>query len=383
MNKTLPEVISAILSYNGAIVEKADDGCLEFLSPESLSDKLELPEHGRLRFSYNDLSRDAISAAYDSELFKAMAGLLKGKGEFSVASFKSSFPDTEKLLKNLHEQIALNNATFRLEGSEVESVSYLLCYFKYIAISDEKREGIIHAMINELNLSVMSLENGEVKLEDVIEELEDIDRYDLKTVLRSFYSAGVGIAKERLGDFIGSLERRLNRDVRRVHEYYETLKNEAAITIKKSERLNTVKNISKENRTAKSEDIELLKKKMNAIETECRWKVQDLITKYSLNIRIEPVSVIRIETRSPVFRINIKRRLAARSFPVTYNPVIKQLDDLPCEFCFNPKKPYYICDDKLHIICSACFKKCPDCGKQYCGVCYKNGCSKCKKPVKN
>mgnify|MGYP001567648673 FL=1 len=376
MNKTLPDVIDQILTYNGAIVEKMNDGCLEALCPDSLSITLGLGEHAVLCFAYDKAENGAIYASYDSELFKALSGLVKGKGEFSVGSFKSSLPNTEKLLKNIHENVALNNATFRMEKTDIKNISYLLCYFRYTAISDEKQEGIMQVLINELNLSTMPLENGVVKLEDTVEELKDVERCDLKTVLQSSYSAGIGIARERLNDFIKSLERRLNRDVRRVHEYYETLKNEAIIAIKK-------KTILAEDKTIKSEDIDnLLKKKMSAIETERKWKVQDLIIKYSLNIQIEPVSVIRIETRSPVFWINIKRRLAARLFPITYNPIVKQLDALPCELCFNPKKPYYICDDKLHIICSTCFIVYHDCGKQYCGVCYKSGCPKCQREKK-
>ncbi|MCD5412118.1 MAG: hypothetical protein LRZ90_04700 [Thermodesulfovibrionales bacterium] len=371
MNKSLSEVISDILSYHGALVEETDGGCLEVLCPDSLSSALGFKEHAILCFSYDKTGREAIYASYDSELFKAMAGLLKNKGEFSAVSFRSSLPNTEKLLKVMHKKITLNNATFRLENTELKSISYLLCYFKYIAISDEKHEGIIQVLINELNLSAVPFENGGVRLEDSAEELKDIERHNLKTVLQSSYFAGVGITKERLKEFIKSLERRLNRNIRRVHEYYETLKNEAIIAAQK-------KAVSIEDRPIKGEEVdELLKKKINAIETECKWKIQDLITKYSLNIQIEPVSVIRVETQSPVFWINIKRRLATRSFPITYNPVIKQLDALPCELCFNPTKPYYICDDKLHIICSTCFKICPDCGKQYCGVCYRKGCPRC------
>ncbi|GBD95409.1 MAG TPA: hypothetical protein ENG83_14390 [Nitrospirae bacterium] len=377
MNKTLSEVIADILIHNGAVIEKKDDGCLEFLATETLADKLGLPDYGRLRFGYNDSSGDAISATYDSELFKAMAKLLKGKGEFSVASFESSCPNTGKLLKNLNETIVLNNAAFRLEKSETKEISYLLCYFKYTAISDEKREGIAQVLINELNLSAIPFEDGLPGLEDSGEGSAGIERQDIETVFRSSYSAGVEMVKERLKDFVRSLERRLNRDIRRVHEYYEILKNEAGIAIEK-------KTASTGDRRVREEEIERqLKKKINAIETECKWKVQDLITKYSLNIQIEPLSIIRIETQSPVLWINIRRRLASRSFPVTYNPLIKELDALPCELCFNPKKPYFICDNKLHIICSTCFKICPDCGKQYCGACHINGCPKCGNKIKS
>lgn len=370
MNKTLPEVIENILTYHGAVVEKTNDNCLEVLSPESLSTALGLEEHSVLCFAYDKTEKGAIYASYDSDLFKALSGLLEGKGRFSVASFESSLPNTEKLLKNIHENVTFNNATFRIMETEIKNIFYLLCYFRYTAISDEKQEGIIQVLTNELNLSTAPLANGIVALNVATEELKDINRIKFIVALQASYSAGIDSAKERLKDFIRSLERRLNRDVRRVHEYYETLKSEAIIAIKK-------KTVSA------SENVDdLLKKKINAIETERKWKVQDLISKYSLNIQIEPVSVIRIETQSPVFWINIKRRLASRLFPVTYNPIVRQGDALPCELCFSPKKPYYICDDKLHIVCSTCFKTCHDCGKQYCGVCYKNGCPKCHKDVK-
>ena len=373
MSKALPDVIADILTYYGAVVERTDNGYLDIIAPPEVSQILNVPDYTRLSFSYDETQDNTIYASYDSEMFKAMAGLLKDKGEFSDVSFKAPLPNTEKLLKILPEKIALNNATFRSEGTEIKSLSYLLCYFKYIAISDEKQEGIVQILINELNLSTTPLEDGVVGLEHVGEELKNIERHDLRRILQSSYFAGVGIAKERLKDFIKSLERRLNRNIRRVHEYYETLKNETTIAIRK-------KAVSTENKTIKGENVdELLNKKINAIETECRWKIQDLITKYSLNIQIEPVSIIHIECQSPVFWINIKRKLATRLFPITYNPIIKQLDVLPCESCFNPKKPYYICDDKLHIICSTCFKICSNCGKQYCGVCYKNGCPRCIK----
>jgi len=41
------------------------------------------------------------------------------------------------------------------------------------------------------------------------------------------------MAKEELVDFIKSLERRLNRDIKRVYDYYETLKEETVRVIEK------------------------------------------------------------------------------------------------------------------------------------------------------
>ena len=410
MNKTLPEVIADILTHNGAVVErKKEDGFLDVLVPPDVSRILEMPEYARLRFSYDESRNDAIYASYDSDFFTSAAKLFDNSGKFSVAGYEFHTPNIAKLSKLISEKVAFNNATFRLEKTEVKNISYLLFYFKYVALSDEKCEGILSLLINELNLSTMPLEYDITELEKVAGELQDAKRNDVRKVFQSACSASGCIVKEKLSDFIKSLERRLNRDIKRVYEYYDTLKEETKKAIKKKaiangrsdvnfvqkvedcisrhdmqavekmdEDLDNLVEKQIKNRTIKGDGIDKLINKLNAIEAEREWKVQDLVAKYALSIKIEPISTIRIETQSVLFWINIKRRLSSRQFPVTFNPITRQIDALPCESCFNPRKPYYICDDELHIICANCFRTCPDCGKQYCSVCYST-CPRCRK----
>ena len=114
--------------------------------------------------------------------------------------------------------------------------------------------------------------------------------------------------------------------------------------------------------------------KVRTIETERKWKVQDLTEKYGLTVQMEPSSVIRVETRAPVFWLSIKRRKGVRSFPLTYNPILKVLDSLPCEACFYPARSHSICDDRLHIVFRRCLSSCPRCARGYCAACYSRGC---------
>jgi len=361
-NKSLPEVIANILAYHGAEVEKTDDGSLDVVAPQEVSKILNIPEYRRLVFSYNENSDDAVYASYDSEFFRSIKGLFTDTGRFSIVTFETAIPNIEKLSKVVSERIALNNAVFRLDRTEVKNISYLLVYFKYEALSDEKHEGILPLLINEITLFTIPLEHSIAGLEDIKEELKDVGRHNIKDVLRAAHLSVNQMIKERAKDFRRSLERRLNRDVKRVYEYYEALKAEVKNNIEK-----------------KGETADKLLNKLNVIEMEQRLKIQDLVSKYTLNIHVEPLSAIRIETAAPVFWINIKRRLATRQFPVIYNPVDRQFDSLPCESCYNPQTSYYICDDKLHIVCAKCFETCPECGKQYCRACHKNICPKCKK----
>ncbi|ODS32976.1 MAG: hypothetical protein SCARUB_01915 [Candidatus Scalindua rubra] len=416
MNRTLPEVIADILTHNDGIVDHKEDGIMEALTPSDVSNALGIPEFARLRFSYDGTSDESIYASYDSDFFTSVAKLLNGKGKLSIARYESSIPNVKKLSKTISEKIKFNNATFRLEKAEPKNVSYLLCYFKYVALSDERQEGIMPILINEQNLSTSSFKHDITELNEVTEELKDIERCEIGKVFQSAYSACACMAKENLKGFINSLERRLNRDIRRVYEYYETLKDETRKAIKKKALANVPDNLNSlkegqnynsnipsvnskqaleitdqslaerdnliekqiQDRTTKGNGIDKLFNKLDAIETERKWKVQDLVAKYALNVQIEPVSAIRIETQSILSWINIKRRLFSRLFPVCFNPIIRQIDALPCESCFRPQKPYYICDDKLHIICTNCFMVCNNCKKQYCKVCY-DMCPKCRK----
>jgi hypothetical protein len=291
------------------------------------------------------------------------------------AVYSSQLPNIGKVSKWVSEKIALSNASFRLQKVDNQRIAYALIFFKYVALSDEKREGIFSLLINEQNLSTSPLNaNVTAFWEDLKEPKEILARSEgISKSLQAGFSAASLIVKEEFEPFIKSLERRLNRDIIRVFEYYETLKGEIHKAFEK-------KFFSgRDSPEAQSqEERKVLSGKLDVVEGEKGWKIQDLVSKYALNIRIEPVCIIDIETESLVFWLEIKRRLSSRTFSLTYNPLLKKVDSLPCEGCFYPRGRYYICDERLHILCATCFRKCPDCGREYCSVCHPKGCPRCK-----
>jgi len=374
-SRPLPEVLANILTLEGALLERTDDDCLEFVVPPSLSETLGIPEHGKLSFAYHPFDESVISASYESEFFRSVDRLFSGRGKMAKAVYSSQLPNIGKVSKWVSEKIALSNASFRLQKVDNQRIAYALIFFKYVALSDEKREGIFSLLINEQNLSTSPLNaNVTAFWEDLKEPKEILARSEgISKSLQAGFSAASLIVKEEFEPFIKSLERRLNRDIIRVFEYYETLKGEIHKAFEK-------KFFSgRDSPEAQSEEErKVLSGKLDAVEGEKRWKIQDLVSKYALNIRIEPVCIIDIETESLVFWLEIKRRLSSRTFPLSYNPLLKKVDSLPCESCFYPRGTYYICNEKLHILCATCFRKCPDCGKQYCSACHPKGCPRCK-----
>src|SRR4030066_2437519 len=175
MNKQLPEVITDILTYNGAAVEQTDNGVLDIIFTAYLSETLNIPEYARLYFSHEAQSNDGIYASYDSDVFSSMSKLFSVKGRFSEAKFEASFqPKMEKVTKTISEKIIFSNATFRMERTEQKNIPYLLVYFKYTALSDEKHEGVMPVLINGLNLSVSPFENYVNELIPMLKETEHV-----------------------------------------------------------------------------------------------------------------------------------------------------------------------------------------------------------------
>lgn len=359
--RSLAAFTADLLSESGALVEPGDHG-LEALLPADTSRLLELPEHVKLSFSAEE---EGISVSFDSDLFKKMDRLLGDRGRFSVISLPASPLKPEKLEDRLDEKVVLHNAVFHLERKEHRRISYLLAYFEYTARSDDRQEGIVASLINEFNLSVRRAPLGllEFMAHNAEEPLGEVEREDADKVLSALSRAQREIVTEALQDFLLSMERRLNRDIRRVHDYYQTLMREHCQVLEK--------------KASTAEEKEKIHSRIEAIERELKGKVQDLIGKYHLSLQVEPISFVRVETVTQVFWLLVKRRKGARSFPLTYNPILRSLDSPPCEVCFYPRKGYLVCDDRLHIICKRCFGPCCQCGKIYCGACHPKGCPRC------
>ena len=96
-NRPLPDVLTDILTLEGALLERTEDDCLEFVIPLSLSKNLGVPEHGKLSFAYHPFDESIISASYESEFFRSIDRLFSGKGKIARAVYSSQLPNIEKV----------------------------------------------------------------------------------------------------------------------------------------------------------------------------------------------------------------------------------------------------------------------------------------------
>ena len=146
----LPELVGELLSLEGALVEPVEPEGLEVLAPDALQRALDLPEWSRLGFGA-ELPEGARRLSLESEWLGRLGNLLGDGGRTLTRTLPASRAapgDPERLL---HHGLTLTNATYRLREVRPAWTRYLVFTFRYAAVSDEKREGLLLFGLNTTN----------------------------------------------------------------------------------------------------------------------------------------------------------------------------------------------------------------------------------------
>lgn len=377
-NLALPEVISDFMSYYGCIVSSAEHDTLEYLAPKNLIEALGIPELGKIAFTRHSspeqapamkAAGQAVYASYDSDLTRLMREFISQKGVVCAAAYPAGPINMDKCLNQISRTVYFSNATFRVREQQTRDVIYDLVFFKYTAVSDDQQEGLVAVLRNTLN-GCMSIVSKDV-LPELFDQMSENGRVsshgeDIEKSIRLARCAANIAVRKKTEDFVKSSEKRLNRDIQRISGYY------AQLTEETQKMLNRVQTQA----GAKEEQIKRLRGKHDAIDHEMKWKIQDMKSKYTLEVTVDPVVIVRVTAMCPVFWIDIRRRMETRPLALAFNPLLKQLDSIFCEACFNPHGERLVCDTRLHIICPECLAACPVCAKKYCKACFPK-CPRC------
>jgi hypothetical protein len=249
-------------------------------------------------------------------------------------------------------------------------LSYAQFNFKYTAVSDEKKEGLVSAIINEHTLAEVSAMAAQL---DWVESIEASRHADLPSQpFHAIYAVACRsvetVVRRELAEFHKSLNRRLQRDIDRLTEYYESLI--AEIRGK----------IARRYLVGKERDDEETRIRVTELERE--RKIADQRAKYAMKINVEPVNLLRLFMPVMVVNFEVRFRQAVREIPLVWNPVTKDFESFACQGCQVGLFRFYICEEKLHTVCAECFK-CAGCGRAVCRACYPRKCPKCGVEVKN
>lgn len=358
-----------VLEQAGALVERIEPEGLEALLPAELNLQLRTGELLRVGFGA-DLPPEAQRISLESDWLERFGHLLEQRGQRMRVALADPFVSLSNPEKLLEHSLALPNAVYRFNGITGAWTRYLVLLFRYTALSDEKREGIVKVGVNlnqgsaidgfadELMMQAMTPE----AMSAVTPAAKDLPADWPTARVKSYVNRALpSLIHDHLHLFLQGMQRRLDRDLVRIFDYYESLRQESLSKLKKQK-------VDSARETLRIE----------AAAREYQAKVVDLKQKYDLSVTVELSQLLEIV--SPVQRINllIKRRKGERKLALDWNPLVRRLEPLPCEWGYTKEAARIVCDDALHLVSLAGHASCPDCGKEYCRACHPRQCPKCR-----
>lgn len=370
----LRSFLTQLLSRHDCLVEEAGDAGLRVLFPRNIQESLHVGELEIFNLPKGD--GKSLSLVHGGRDFiEALEPLAFSAGLFSAVAFsRLTFPvkDPEGLLAS---HLTIQNGVFRLKGVQPGTCSYLVVHFRIVATADTRSERLVAVTVNEQTRTIpVGMETqlpylfeqwgpegragaGSFKSSiDLAASSDDLGfsgnpeaAADLHLTLPATREQAMIAAREIFHDFINNLNRRLERDLTRLQQYYLTLAGEIEKRLQK-------KGHDPEERARAISRLE-------ATKADYFKKIQDARDKYALEIVIEPVSALRVELPVTIMEVVLQRRKESRLVSIPVNPVTRRLEALVCEKCRGAVLNFHLCD-ALHILCPTCFPDCPACNNK-------------------
>lgn len=350
----LTSFFTQLLSSNGCLVERDSEGRMQVLFPPSLQDRLRLNEMEV--FDLPSENGKALTFVHrGGDLLESLGYLLSEKGMYCAVSCPGlSYPvkDPEKLLSS---HLTIQNGVFRFQKARETKGSCLVLHFLLTATADTRMERVLAVAVNESSGTVPVGIEAQIPylLDHCIAQGQSNEQgnsgepsADISRSIKTACSLASAAADNICGEFIENLNKRLDRDLRRLQSYYLTLAREI------EKRLQKKKNDPEEEARAVS--------RLGATKADYLKKMQDARDKYALEIVLEPFSALRIELPLTVLDVVLQRRKATRVVSLPVNPAIRGIESPVCTNCGRPVLNFYLCD-ALHILCADCFPSCPSC----------------------
>jgi predicted RNA-binding Zn-ribbon protein involved in translation (DUF1610 family) len=380
----LRDFVAEMLERHGAAVEIVEPDGLEALAPEPLRGAMDWQEFVRLSFG-SRRSQDSIPIGLEGDWLDRFGALLGEHGRFSERQITlpggiGAPGDPQRILDHA---LDLPNAVWRLHSTKATFTRCLVMAFRYTAISDEKREGLIWiafnlatgAAIDEIAAGLRGLLAQEQNWQAPEPEIRVAagpgwDPAVLQSRVRPLLNHRIA---QDLGPFLQAMRRRLERDRNRVHAYHDELR---TVSLKRLAALS----LGGEKQSQADRPRETLR--VAAIEREYRAKLDDLRHNYALRITVQWVQTLELYLPVHRFEVLIRRRKGERLIRLDWHPLVRLTEPPPCDWGMGLGRTRIVCDAKLHLTEPAAQAPCPSCGKEWCRACHPGSCPRCGRAIK-
>jgi len=380
----LRDFVSEVLEMEGSAVEAVEPDGLEVLAPGPLRTAMGWPELVRLGFGA-ELPAGATAVGFEGDWLDRFGALLGDRGRWAERQFVLPGPpprihDPARLLDHA---IEFPNAVWRLQEVSAAWTRCLLLAFRYTAVSDEKREGLVWLAFNQGTGAVIDAfaprlrsllaADAEWQVPDPEVRLAAGPAWDASVLDGRVKPLIKHSVRNEVEPFLRTMRRRLDRDRNRIHQYHSDLH---LLAQKKLAALAGSAGEKAENDRKR----EMLR--VAAIEREYAAKLGDLRHNYALRVSVEWVQGLELFVPVQRFQVLVKRRKGEKLMRLDWHPAVRLMEPPPSDWGLGIGRSRLVCDDQLHITDPAGQSPCPSCGRAWCRACHPTACPRCGHAIK-
>jgi hypothetical protein len=341
-----------LLLSRGALADTEDGDAVRAFLPEEVARTLGAQEWLSLRFGAGPGADDA------GEWIERLGALLPIGNIVAGARPRNPAPafalDAEAVLAH---GLVIQNGIYRRLEDYAAVANYCVFTFEYAVESDDRSLGLATVCLNATAHSEVPQPESFVQaIRDSLEE--DPSASVAAQDLVRLFAAAERTARREIGKQAAGLEesanRRLARDIARVESYYAGLAAQIGKRLAK--------------RAGDPQAAEKERSRALATEADRATKIEDLVRKYSLRVRIGLAGCLLLALPVREISVLLIRKKEERRRVVHWNPVLRFLEPLLCEACSGRAHPLYLCE-RVHCLCKECWAPCPACGKSFCRAC--------------
>jgi hypothetical protein len=362
----LRDFTARLLARGGALVEHDREDMVAVI-PFSLAKELQVEEYERLAFDRRMAGPHARVVDYDSPLLERFGRVVTTLGQIAYV------PPPPITLKSIDpgeivdRTVTFSNGIVRDCRSEAGCAHYVGFVVQFELLADERISGLTEVWLNHTCWSVPRLEGFAARLLSPREGNVDAGAgmaavENVREMASAAWGRAAAVARARvetrLQDAIASLRRRRDRDFERLREYYEAIDQEIRRRARRARARSDEATVNAET------------SRLDATAQAFRGRVAELVDRYRVRVHLEPLATI--VSTLPVHHVTARllRRSASRTISLAWNPIDRALEAPACDGCGTAVSAATLCDDRVHLLCSACWPMCETCSRSYCRACH-------------
>jgi hypothetical protein len=382
----LREFVTDLLEGEGALVEPIEPDGLDVLAPERLRAAMGWPELARLEFGAQ-LPPGALAIGLEGDWLNRFGALIGDRGRLAERQLVLPVPvappgDPER---RLEAALDLGNAIWRLRGAAPAWTRCLLLAFRYTAVSDERREGLVWLGFNAGTGAVLGdtiverlrrvlADDLEWQVPDAVMRAEAGPALHPQALAERVQGAVDRLVRSELEPFLRAMRRRLDRDSARVHAYHDDLRRGA---------LTKLAGLGSASGDKAEADRWRESLRVAAIEREYAAKLDDLRHNYALRVTVDWVQGLVLYAPVHRFEVLIRRRKGERIVAIDWHPAARTMEPPLSEWGTGLERVRLVCDERLHLTDPDGQAPCRSCGKAWCRACHGPACPRCRRAAES